>query len=104
MRRKNDEEAQIEHHMKKLIDSARRDVAWHKREAECEKTNKWIFDDYFVHKDLADYRANDVYKWIKEIDVDEFESQWDYESFFHSVIDHWQKKLQSKFDRQIVEI
>jgi hypothetical protein len=40
MRRKNDEEAQIEHHMKKQIDSAHRDVAKHKREAECERTNK----------------------------------------------------------------
>jgi hypothetical protein len=40
MRRKSDEEAQIEHHMKKQIDSARRDVARHRREAECEKANK----------------------------------------------------------------
>jgi hypothetical protein len=104
MRRKNDEEAQIEHHMKKQIDFARRDVARHKREAECERANKWIFDDYFVHRDLADYRTNDVYKWIKEIDVNESESQWDYKSFSHFVIDQWQKKLQSKSRRQIVEI
>ncbi len=40
MRRKNDEEAQIKHHMKKQIDSARRNAARHKREAECEKANK----------------------------------------------------------------
>jgi hypothetical protein len=62
MRRKNDEEAQIEHHMKKQIDSTRRNVAKYKREIECEKTNKWIFDNYFVHKNLADYQTNDVYK------------------------------------------
>jgi hypothetical protein len=66
MRRKNDEKAQIEHHIKKQIDSARRNVAKHKREIECEKTNKWVFDDYFVYKNLADYRANDVYKWTKK--------------------------------------
>jgi hypothetical protein len=40
MRRKNDEEAQIEHYMKKQIDFARRDVARHKCEVECEKANK----------------------------------------------------------------
>jgi hypothetical protein len=40
MRRESDEEAQIEHHMKKQIDFARRDVAKHKREAKCERTNK----------------------------------------------------------------
>jgi hypothetical protein len=90
--------------MKKQIDFARRNVAKHKREAEYEKANKWIFDDYFVHKNLADYRANDVYRWTRKIDVNEFESQWNYESFFHFVIDHWQKTLQSKSRRQIVEI
>jgi hypothetical protein len=104
MRRKSDEEAQIEHHIKKQIDFARRDVAKHRREAKCEKVNKWVFDDYFVHKDLANYRANDVYRWTREIDANEFEFQWDYESFFHFVIDHWQEKLQSEFRRQIVEI
>jgi hypothetical protein len=74
MRRKSDEEAQIEYYMKKQIDFARRNVAWHKREAKCERTNKWIFDDYFVHRNLADYRANDVYRWTRKIDVDEFKS------------------------------
>ncbi len=62
MRRKNDEKAQIEHHMKKQIDSARRNVARHKHEAKCEKANKWVFDDFLVHINLADYQANDVYK------------------------------------------
>jgi hypothetical protein len=90
--------------MKKQIDFARRDVARHKREIECDKTNKWIFDDYFVYRNLADYRVNDVYKWTRKIDVNESESQWNYESFSYSVIDHWQKKLQSKFRRHIVEI
>jgi hypothetical protein len=75
--------------MKKQIDSARRNVARHKCEVECKKTNKWIYDDYFVHKDLANHQTNDIYKWTKEIDVNESESQWDYESFFHFVIDHW---------------
>jgi hypothetical protein len=76
IRRKSDEKAQIEHHMKKQIDSARRDVARRKREAECEKTNKEIYDDYFVHKNFANrHRANDVHKRTKKIDVNEFESQ-----------------------------
>jgi hypothetical protein len=75
MRRKSDEEAQIEHHMKKQIDSARRDVAKHRRETECERANKWIFDDYLVHRNFADYRANDVYRWTREIDANESESQ-----------------------------
>ncbi len=37
---KSDEKAQIEHHMKKQIDSARRNVARHRRETKCEKANK----------------------------------------------------------------
>ncbi len=61
--------------MKKQIDFARRDVAKHKREAERERANRMIFDDYFVHRDLADHRANDVYRRTREIDANESESQ-----------------------------
>jgi hypothetical protein len=75
MRRENDQEAQIEHHMKKQIDFARRDVARYKRDAECKEMNKSIYDDYFIHKNFANYRANDVYKRTKKIDINELEFQ-----------------------------
>jgi hypothetical protein len=104
MKCKNDEQTSIEHHMKKQINSARREVARRKREIKCEKTNKWFYDNYFVHRDLADHWASDIYKWTRKIDVNVFECQWDYESFFHSVIDHRQNKLQSKSRRQMIEI
>jgi hypothetical protein len=74
MWRKNDEKTQIEHYMKKQIDFARRNVAKRKREIEYKKTNKWFYRDYFVHRNLVNHRANDVYKWTNEIDVNESES------------------------------